>query len=387
MKKIWPFSFYFIYFAAIATYAPYMVLYYRNLEFSGAQIGTLTGITPLIALLSVPLWTGIADRTNRHKLVMSLCMLVGIACLFILPSLRTFTLVLSLAVLSNFFFPAVSAFADNASMTMLEGHKDLIGRVRLGGTIGFGITATLAGILVEDYGLKFAFWGGGAIFFLGFLVSRQLGHGKGFQKGSSPKGGVIDLLKNHQWLLFLTAAFTCGFAFAATNTYLFPYMDVIGVDESLMGIALTVSTVAEIPIFIFANRLFKRFDSFKLLLFSMIMTGLRLLLFAIAPGQNFILFVMLLNGFAHPLTWIAGVTFADENAPEGYRATAQGLFSSVGMGLGGAVGGFTGGLIFENIGSRALYWIFGGIIFGAFAFVWIARKSLQAKDPHHSASF
>ena len=103
MKKIWPFSFYFLYFAAIATYAPYMVLYYRNLEFSGAQIGTLTGITPLIALLSVPLWTGIADRTNRHKLVMSLCMLVGIACLFILPSLKTFTMVLSLAVLSTFF--------------------------------------------------------------------------------------------------------------------------------------------------------------------------------------------------------------------------------------------------------------------------------------------
>ena len=270
-------------------------------------------------------------------------------------------------------------------MTMLKGRKDLIGRLRLGGRFGFGITATIAGIFVEEYGLKFAFWGGAMIFFFGFLVSRQLVHGEAFQKGSSTKGRVIDLLKNHQWLLFLIAAFTCGFAFAASNTYLFPYMDVLGVDESLMGIALTVGTVAEIPILIFANRLFKRFDSFKLLLFSMIMTGLRLLLFAVAPGPYFVLFVMLLNGFAYPLTWIAGVTFADENAPEGYRATAQGLFSSVGMGLGGAVGGFTGGLIFENIGSRALYWIFGSIIFGVIAFVWITRKSLQSKDPPQSA--
>jgi len=381
MKKIWPFSFYFLYFAAIATYGPYMVLYYRDLEFSGTQIGILTSLPSLIAIISVPLWTGIADRTNRHKLIMSFCMLVGITSLFILPSLKTFALVFSLSIISNIFFSPVSAFSDNASMTMLEGRKDLIGRLRLGGTIGFGITATIAGIFVEEYGLKFAFWGGAAIFFLGFLVSQQLEHG-GKPKGENViRGRVADLLRNPQWLLFLIAAFTCGFAFAASNIYFFPYMDTLGIDESIMGITLTVGTIAEIPLLIFANRLVKRFNAFGLLFFSMIMTGLRLFLFAVAQGPTAILLVQLLNGFAYPLTWIAGVTFADETAPEGYRATAQGLFSSVGMGLGAAVGGFTGGLIFENLGSRAMFWIFGGIVFGVVAFVWLTRNSLRSKEP------
>jgi hypothetical protein len=44
MKKIWPFSFYFLFFAAIASFGPYMVLYYQSLEFTGTQIGLLTGL-------------------------------------------------------------------------------------------------------------------------------------------------------------------------------------------------------------------------------------------------------------------------------------------------------------------------------------------------------
>ena len=81
MRKFWPFSFYFLYYAAIATYAPYTVLYLQSLDYSGTQIGILMGILPLITLVSTPFWTGIADRTDRHRLVTSITMLIGIGCL------------------------------------------------------------------------------------------------------------------------------------------------------------------------------------------------------------------------------------------------------------------------------------------------------------------
>ena len=35
MKKIWPFSFYFLYFAAMASFLPFFVLFYQGLGFSG----------------------------------------------------------------------------------------------------------------------------------------------------------------------------------------------------------------------------------------------------------------------------------------------------------------------------------------------------------------
>jgi hypothetical protein len=70
MRKIWPFTFNFLLYAAFAFVAPYIVLYYQGLGFTGTQIGLLTGIVPLITLFSSPLWTGLADATHRHRLLM-----------------------------------------------------------------------------------------------------------------------------------------------------------------------------------------------------------------------------------------------------------------------------------------------------------------------------
>ncbi len=380
MKKIWPFSFYFLYFAAIAVFAPYLVLYYQELEFNGTQIGLLTGIIPLITLVSVPLWTGLADRTSRHKLVMSLGLLMGVLSLVILPFLHTFILVISLAILFNFFFSPVTAFADNASMHMLSGRKDLIGRVRVGGTIGFAICASIAGVLVEQNGLKMAFWGGALLIFGGFLVSQKLAHGGKSQQRTVNRGRVSELVKDPLWLLFLFSAFTCGTAFSGTNTYLFPYLKGLGAPESMMGLALTVGTISEVPVLLFINRFVKRVDSFSLLILSMFLTGIRLLLFGLVGTPTMALLVQLLNGVNYPLTWVAGVSFSDENAPEGYRATAQGLFSTLGVGLGSSVGGFVGGVILESLGARSLYLILAGFLLVVTVVVWVVRKRLESDE-------
>ena len=54
-NKVVPFSFFLLFFVAVAAFMPFMVLYYQALGFSGGQIGLLTGIPPLITMLTVPL--------------------------------------------------------------------------------------------------------------------------------------------------------------------------------------------------------------------------------------------------------------------------------------------------------------------------------------------
>jgi PPP family 3-phenylpropionic acid transporter len=357
-KLVWPFSFYFLILAGVASYGPYRVLYYQSLSFTGAQIGLIVGIAPLITMVSLPLVTGIADRTNKHKLIMSLLLLVVISGLILLPYLKTFILVFSIAILSTIFFSPVMSLSNSATMFMLGDRKDLYGRIRLGGTIGFSIVATAAGALVENYGLKIAFWSAASIFFIAFLISQKLVHGEEESGEPADRGQVSELLRNARFLLFLLTGFSGGISFTTINTYLFPYMKELGAGESVMGLALTIGTIVEMPVLFFTNRFIKRFRAFALLIFSLAMTGLRFLLLAIAPNPIFVLFVQLLNGFNYPLLTVAGVTYADEHAPKRFRATAQGLFNAAMGGIGSAVGGFTGGLLFERLGAKGMYLIF-----------------------------
>jgi MFS transporter, PPP family, 3-phenylpropionic acid transporter len=125
MKKIWPFGFNFILFASTAFVSPFIVLYYQRLGFSGAQIGILTGITPLVTFFVAPLWSALADATRRHHLIMSLAILLGIAMLVVYPLATTFAPILIIAILLNTFFAPISPFVDSTTIYMLGDQKEL----------------------------------------------------------------------------------------------------------------------------------------------------------------------------------------------------------------------------------------------------------------------
>jgi PPP family 3-phenylpropionic acid transporter len=376
MRKIWPFSISFFFFAGVAFVGPFTVLYYQSLGFSGAQIGILAGLAPLIILFSAPLWTGLADTTNRHRFILSLVLLISSIAIFSLPYFRSFWPVLLMALTFNIFFAPIASLADSATMFMLGDAKDMYGRIRVGGTIGFGLAALLAGALVESYGLKMAFWGGSVMLFLGLLVSQKLHHNQSGER-TAFRHGARSLLQNRQWVLFLVMAFAGGLNVASTNNYLLPYLKELGAKGSMMGLVLMTGTLAEIPILFFGNHLLKRFSTYKLFTLTIIFSGIRLLLFAAISDPRLVFPVQLLNGLGYPLMWLAGVAYADQNAPPGLNATAQGLFGAMVGGFGTAVGGFCGGLLLDTIGGRGMYTIFGTIILAA-----VVMVSLLGKRPY-----
>ena len=118
---------------------------------------------------------------------------------------------------------------------MLGEQKNLFSRIRLGGTLGFSIAATLAGALVENQGLKAAFWGAALVFFAAFLVSLKLTHSKKEGVEKHQKGLSLELIKNPRFLLFLIIVFTGGIANTTINTYLFPYMNSLGAENRSWG--------------------------------------------------------------------------------------------------------------------------------------------------------
>jgi PPP family 3-phenylpropionic acid transporter len=155
-------------------------------------------------------------------------------------------------------------------------------------------------------------------------------------------------------------------------------MKELGAKESMMGLALTIGTLSEIPVLFFGNRLVKRFQPYGLLMLTMLVTVVRFLLYAASGTPNLALFAQLLNGLTYPAMWVAGVSYAYENAPAGMGTTVQGIFGATVFGLGNAVGGFTGGLLLESVGGRGLYLVFGVALLAVVAIVTLIQRRLHA---------
>ena len=380
MKKIWPFSLSFLLFGGIALTMPFLVLFYQGLNFTGTQIGILVGLSPLLSLVSTPFWTGLADRTHQHRLVMSLALLVAALMTALLPFMQAFLPVLLVGALFNLFYSPVSSFADSATMYMLADQKELYGRIRVGGTFGFGLIAILAGFLVQNYGLKYAFLAAALVYLLALLVSQKLLHNPAKTATVAPLGAAT-LLKQRRWQLFLSLALAGGLAATITNSYLFSYLKALGAAEGLMGLALTIGTLSEIPTFFFGNWLLKRFKARPLLNLALLITALRLLALAFSTSPFLVLATQLLNGVSFSAMWMAGVSYADENAPAGMSASAQGLFGSTVYGVGGAVGGLLGGVLLERLGGHGLYLFFGVVVLVIVAVVALIERSTPATTP------
>jgi PPP family 3-phenylpropionic acid transporter len=368
MKKIWPFSFYFLYFAAFASLLPFFVLFYQGLGFNGAQIGLLTGVPPLITLFGAPFLAGIADSTKRHRLIMGLGIAVAIGVMLIMPSLTAFAMVFILIIIFNIFMSPVSPLADSATLSMLGEERAMYGRIRMGGTIGWGLMAPIAGTVVENYGLRLGFLIFCAIMLVNFFVSQKFSFGK-VEETRAGNGGIRTLLASRQWVFFLFVAFLGGVGIFSVAAYLFPYMAELGANESQMGIALTISTLTELPVFFFGHRLVRQFGSSRLFIIAMVLIGIRSLLYGAIGSPLQIYIVQAFSGMIFPIMWLAGVSYADENAPPGLKSTAQGVFGAMTFGFGAALGGFVGGLLLESMGGRGMFFVLGIVILVGLALI------------------
>lgn len=376
-KKLWrpkTASFYFFYYAAGASLIPFLALFYAQMGFSGSQIGLLSAMPPIISLGASPFWTALADATQHHKRILLLTMLGAMfAALFILRSGSSAWLIPAIACFALFTAP-IMPLMDNETLQQLGGQKQQYGKIRLWGAVGWGIAAPVLGFSIEQHSLRVAFWTYAGLIFISLLISCTI------KFSSSSKTtlfwtGMRSTLKNPNWILFLSLVFLGSLTLSTISNFLFLYMALQGIGKGFMGIGLTIATLSEVPILFFGSRLLPRLSAYRLMLIAVAFTGLRVFFLSFASTPVHFLLIQSLHGITFSLAWIAGVSYADEIAPAGLSATAQGMYAGIQLGVGSAVGAIFGGWLYQVVGPVSMYRILAGIVaVGVMTFILIARN-------------
>jgi PPP family 3-phenylpropionic acid transporter len=337
-----------MYYAAAAALVPFLIVYYQDLGLTGTQIGFLASIPPLVSLFSAPFWGALADMTQRHKLSLLIAMSGAILLALALSAFTAFAWLIPVVIMFAFFSSPIMPLVDSTTMDLLEGEKKHYGRIRLWGAVGWGIAAPVVGWLIEAGSIAWAFRSYAVIMALGLLNTLRIPVSGRIR--STFREGAQTLLTNPRWLVFLVVAFSGGMALSMISNFLFIFLRNLKADEFLLGLTLTAATLSELPVLYFSERLLRRWNVRQLMKVAMLFFAIRALAYSLIKTPWLALPIQLLHGPTFSLMWFSGVSFADEIAPAGLGATAQGLFSGVMLGIGSAAGAFLGGLLYDHIG-------------------------------------
>ena len=365
--------FYFCNFAAMAAIMPFLALYYKQVGLTGRQIGLLASLSPLVMLLAAPLWGGLADATQKHRLLLLTAICGFLIAIVGLSLATTLFWLFPLVILYAFFSAPIIPLVDNSVLEALAERKREYGKQRLWGSIGWGVGAVLIGAVIERYGLAWAFYG--CLIFMSvnlFAATRlRVSHAS---IASDFWRNLRYFVTSGPWLVFLITLFINGLGMSFTNNFLFLYMNQLHANEKLMGVALFAASLSELPAFFFADRLLHRWGSRGLLITALLAQAVRMFAYAIMPNPWFVLPINLLHGLTFSAMWVAAVNYANEHTPAGLGATAQGVLSGVSMGLAGMAGALVGGILYDSVGPATMFgWGGAATLVGLLFFIIAGR--------------
>ena len=368
-------AFYACYYGANACLMPFLAVYYSELGFSGGQIGVLRGVAPVVTLLAAPLWSAVADVTRRHRLLWLLAIAGTWAAALALASTSSYALLIVIVTAHAFAGAPVMPLADSTVIGLLGARTDLYGTQRLWGAIGWGLSGLVIGFVTERFGLTWSFVGYLLLMASGGIMVAALPKPVLTLKARGNYGeDVHRLLSNPGWLAFLVSSLLGGLYLTIEVNFLMLYMASLGAGESLMGIALVVSTLGELPIWALAPYLLRRLGPRGLLAVALLSGAVQGMAFSLATTPWMILPIQLLHGLAFSAAWAAGVAYVARTAPKGTQATAQGLFSGIMMGLAAAIGAIVGGQLFDRVGGAMTFRLAALMPLAALALLWLGTR-------------
>lgn len=202
---------YFWYFAAIGTFSPFSALYYRELGFSGIEVGLLTSLPAAGVALFGPLWGATADTLGIHRSLLRGALSVGAIAALAASQVEGFLALFALIAILALALVPVAPLLDSYGMTIHDRFGTSYGSLRVWGSVGYMVLVLVIGRLMGSEVTSLLLVGHAVCLLIALLVTARLPqlHQRatyGF------KGAIGEIKRNRPLLLLLTVAFlmTCS---------------------------------------------------------------------------------------------------------------------------------------------------------------------------------
>lgn len=334
---------------------PYWNLYLLSIGFTPLQIGWMAAITLAVRVIAPNVWGWLADRSGRPMVVVRVGMALALACFSLVAMDTRFVWVAATMTLFSFFWNACLAQFEANTLNHLDGQENRYGMLRLWGSVGFILVVAGVGQLLDHFGIDLLL-PLTTLLIASTLIASFLVPGSVRRKQGAGQPQIRALLLRPGVVLFLLACLLMQASHGPYYTFFSIYLESIGHSRTLVGYLWALGVVAEVAVFVLLVRWLPLWGSGPVMFVSLSLAALRWLLIGwCADNLALLLFAQLLHAATFGAFHAAAIERVHHLFVGPHQGRGQALFSSVGFGLGGALGGLYSGYGWEGLGASVTF--------------------------------
>ncbi|MFD6209609.1 MFS transporter [Peribacillus sp. NPDC060253] len=373
--------FYLFSFFSVGSLTPLLSVYLTNeAGLSGIEIGTIMSVGPIVMIVFQPFWGIVCDWSGKPAKILALTSflagLFGLGYLLFEP----YFLLVSVAIALAIFQSAIIPISDSITLQYTTRIKSNYGKIRLFGSLGYGIAVFVMGKLSESLiGPSAIFYA----FFFGLLIAALLA----LRLPEEPArekvklfSGIKELITMKRFLIFLAITFLLFGPNLANNVYYGLFVEARGGTYTGIGIAFLLAVLSEIPFMRMAGSWIHKMGLMPITLLAGAASLVRWGLYFTEPSLTTVYVTSIMQGFSLGLFIPAAVQYIREVVPAHITVTAITLYSAIGNGLGNWFSTFSGGIILDKSGIYAVYLFYAMLtLIGMLLTIWLMGLDKKQK--------
>ena len=337
----------------------YLYLFLKARGLNESTIGMITALTPIVALASNPLWSGLSKNANSNrKIMMIITILEGIA-IFLYTQVSTLELIALLTVMVAFVGSPFYSLHDGFVGTFAKTYQKDYTKIRFYGTFAY-FSATLFAALIlnlsnNDYNLLFYFSAVSFIsvtLFFTYVRPIDLSLTKG---GEEVKRNYKAILKNKTFAVYMVVFFLVNtVSFAADNFVGMYFTNYHKLQPSIWSLIFSGILLCEfITMFILSRKKIKLNLNVLWVVVS-ILYPLRSLIFALDLPLPVTMVAATLRGFSYGMILVVNVRCIEKIC--GIENVTSALFvMAIFTAIVQALSSFVFGNVIEKIGYHPFF--------------------------------
>jgi MFS transporter, PPP family, 3-phenylpropionic acid transporter len=361
----------FFYWAMMLSVVGMYTMYISQRGFSKREISIAVTIYTISGLIGQSFIGYLVDKFGGIKKIIftsiSMGLLVGIGFPFAKLNWQIYLLV----GIWGFFVYGINPLSDAWCINILKKYEQQrnFGRIRGFGSIGYGISGVLLGILLQKFGWKIYSWYIVASVIVVLIIIYNMSdkindelhkQNSGDSSKVSFSEALREIVKVKPLVVMVAIMFIYNFATRGIYSYLGILVGDYGGGALSLGLTYFFDASPEIITFFLTAKLLKKYQSKSLIFVAFILQIIRLSVILIFSNAVAVMSMGVLSGFAFGLVTASYKTYIYELAPSKYKASCLSLAESI-IGISAIISAPIFGFVFSQLGTNSAI-LFGLIV-------------------------